>query len=138
MSVDNDDLKPVSKDKAGVVRIHHTGVLYELGRPKWGQYKRIRDAFKSLTPLDTRRVEIAGGIEELSGPEQMAAMTELLDLTDQLAECKVAVFQLMFRELSDQQLPEDADEWESWLLTDDSLLPEIMEHWRTVPLARGA
>lgn len=137
MSVDNEDLKTVSKDKAGVVRIKHGDTLHTLRRPQYGQYKAIRNAFKALTPLDSRRVEIAQGLEQLTGAEQMKAMNELLDLTDELGDAKVPVFQMMFAELADQPLPEDPNTWESWLLTDDSILPEIMEHWRTVPLARG-
>ena len=137
MTADAGDLKAVSYDKTGRVRIDHDGTVHTLRRPKWGQYRQIRDAYKALTPLDQKRVALAKDVQEKPPDEQYEVMNQLLELTDQVAAAKVPVLQLVFSSLSDAEFPEDPDQWETWLLTDDSFLAELLEHWRTVPLARG-
>lgn len=137
MSVDQEDLKAVAKDKTGVVRIWHDGTLYTLRRPKWGQYKRIRDALKTLTPLAKRGGEMQKALQDKSPEEQAEGMDDMLALMDEMAEATIPLTKLVFSELSDQPFPDNPDDWESWLVTDNDFLSGLLEHWRTVPLARG-
>lgn len=159
------DLKAVSYSKDGTVRVHHDGILHTLGRPKWGQYRRLRDEFKKLAPLDRERVDLANEAQKTEGAAQSDAVERLLDLTDDMSVMKAHVLTLIFnghpgqdgqpgnpdtgepavpeikpfKALSDIPLPADPDEgWETWLLADEELLGKLMEHWRAVPLVRGA
>jgi hypothetical protein len=156
MSVGDKDpvLKAVAMDKTGVVRITHDGTLHTLKRPKWGQYRQLRDELKDLAPLDQERVALARIAQNEATPEseQVTAVEKLLDLTDQLAVAKSSLLRLMFNghpgdpeagvkpftPLADSPLPEDTDDWETWLLADEELIPKLMEHWRQVPLVPGA
>lgn len=153
MSVgDKADLKAVAMDKTGVVRVTHDGILHTIRRPKWGQYKRIRDSLKDLAPIDQERVGLAKEAQESEGDTQTAAVNKLLDLTDELSDRKGGIFRLVFNgdpgdpeggakpfpALADKPLPDDVDDWEPWLLADEELLPKLLEHWRQVPLVPGA
>lgn len=124
-------------DKTGIVRIWHDGTMHTLSRPKWGQYKRVRNAVADLAPLDHRRIELVPIVQDGTGAAQADALAEFMKLTDELAEARVPVIQFIFSEVSDTPLSEDSDNWEAWLLTDDKFLPSLLEHWQSVPLARG-
>lgn len=164
MSVGDADLKAVSYSKDGTVRVHHDGVLHTLARPKWGQYRRLRDEFKTLAPLDGERVSLANEAQKAEGAAQSVAIERLLDLTDEMSEMKAGILTLIFnghpgqdghpgdpdtgepataeikpfKALADIPLPADPEEgWETWLLADEELLGKLMEHWRAVPLVRG-
>jgi hypothetical protein len=158
--------KAVAMDKTGVVHVIHDDILHTVRRPKWGQYKRIRDMFKDLAPLDQARssLVVTAQNEDAPADERSAALDKLLDLTDELAEAKVGVIKLIFnghpgqdgqaanadsgeparpaiapfKALADIPLNDDPGEWEAWLLADEELLPKILDHWRSVPLVPSA
>src|SRR5690606_25509486 len=53
-----------------------------------------------------------------------------------LHELTTPVLAEMFSQVGDP-LPEDVDDWPAWLVTDPSLMRQILDHWRTVPKASG-
>lgn len=155
MSVGDNDLKTVALDKTGVVRVYHDGTLHTLRRPRWGEYRAIRDSFKASTPLDRRRLELSqalakvqDGTDTTTPTEQITAdVEELLKLTDEVSNLRGETIRIIFngnpnatppiQALADQPLPDNPDNWEVWLLADENLLNSWLEHWRSVPLARG-
>lgn len=163
--VKESDLKAVSYCKDGTVRVFHDGTLHTLRRIRHGQYKRLRDEFKEIGPLDQERVDLSNQAQKAEGAEQAQIVQKLLALSDEFAERKAHILTLIFnghpgqdgvaadpvsgdpgrpeilpfKALADIPLPADVDEgWEEWLLSDEELLAKLMEHWRQVPLVRGA
>lgn len=142
-----EDLKTLAFDKTGVVRVWIDEKLHTLRRPKWGEYRRIRDAMTEATTLAARAQDLQDRAKGDVAGMDTDLIKETLALQDEMTDIQITTYRLIFngepnaeppvKPLSDIPLPDDPDEWDAWLLSGDDVLGQLLEHWRARPLARG-
>lgn len=128
----------------------------KLKRPRTGAYKayllasRARDdELNELRDQAQRETSPPAGkaLDDLPADERDAlietARNRNREITDRQGELDRDWFRLVFngdgqtlQPLSDRPLPDDDDDWPVWLWQADHLR-ELLEHWRTAPLALG-
>ncbi|KKK54403.1 hypothetical protein LCGC14_3085090 [marine sediment metagenome] len=131
----------ITFDPMGTVTITLEDKAYVLGRPKLRQYRHHRDEIRTLAATAvTKLEEMQTKLETLK--EDGPAFEKL---TEKITEVSRNSFLLtsvpwlisVFKDLGDP-LPDDWDEWPAWLAADQTIPTQIIDHWRTVPLAPGA
>lgn len=125
------DTKTVVFDPTGRIRIY-LDETHTLRNPKYGEFRKIKDAtVNAQTSLkaaaDALDVDLTDNVAVSAHPELMDTILE--SMADAVA--------LAFEILGDKTLPEDRDEWPTWLVLNTGLLSEFIAHWRAVPLASG-
>ncbi len=131
----------ISFDPMGTVTITLDDKAYVLGRPKLRQYRHHRDQIRTLSQTAITMLEEMQ--EKLGTLKEGAPAFE--KLTTEITEISRNSFLLtsvpwliaVFEDLGDP-LPDDEDDWPAWLAADQTIPTQIIEHWRTVPLAPGA
>ena len=131
----------ITFDPMGTVTITLDDKAYVLSRPKLRQFRHHRDEIRTLaatavTKLEEMQTKL-GTLKE-DGPA-------FEKLTEKITEVSRNSFLLtsvpwlisVFKDLGDP-LPDDWDEWPAWLAADQTIPTQIIDHWRTVPLAPGA
>ncbi len=131
----------ITFDPMGTVTVTFEDKAYVLGRPRLKQYQHHRDEIRTLainavakleemqTKLETLK-EGAPAFEKLTGEITAVSRNSFLLVS-------VPWLKALFKDLGDP-LPEDEDEWPAWLAADQTIPGQIIDHWRTVPLAPGA
>jgi hypothetical protein len=113
-----------------------------LGRPKLKQYCHHRDHIRTLsTTAITKLEEMQKKLETLKeGAPAFEKLTTEITAVSRSSFLLTAVPWLIsvFKDFGVDPLPEDWDEWPAWLAADQTIPGQIIEHWKTVPLAPGA
>jgi hypothetical protein len=132
----------ITYDPQGTVTVTFDGNTYKLRRPNFGQFRYFnRKYYGIVDDLQSRLTEAQDLLkksreaEDPEGVERAKAMVRDLGATP-LHEITTPVLAEMFTQVGDP-LPEDVDDWPAWLVTDPSLMRQILDHWRTVPKASG-
>lgn len=132
------ELKTVSYDKTGRIRIKVGDALHTLRLVKFGQYNEVTDKVDELGDMNSAHVERFKIVPD--DPEEKAAQRrESRESMRSIIERKAQVIKRIFELFSDRpdDLPADIDDWPAWLVMDPTLLSDMIDHWRSVPLVRG-
>jgi NTP pyrophosphatase (non-canonical NTP hydrolase) len=134
----------------GTITFVIEGKRNHLRAPRFGEFKRFkREAFrvgKEVVDLAEELRQKAEEEKEGSGDVITAALAianstgislEVEEIVDRSTELTNGILKLMFDTLADWPLPEDQEEWPTWLVTGEQLIAKMLNHWRTVPLGRG-
>jgi hypothetical protein len=112
-----------------------------LRRPKLRQYRHHRDQIRSLSATAITKLEaMQEKLETLKegGTAFEKLTTEITEVSrNSFLLTSVPWLKAVFEDLGDP-LPDDEDDWPAWLAADQTIPTQIIEHWRTVPLAPGA
>lgn len=141
----------ITYNPLGTVEVTFDDTTYKLGRPKMRQFKYFTERLQTVTTAYTdeiRRVQVELAeanekyAEDDTTPEAKAEIDRLTDEVKAITQTvfyeeTMAITAEIFRQLGDQPLPEDYDEWPVWLAADASVPGEILKHWRTNPKASG-
>ncbi len=131
----------ISFDPMGTVTITLDDKAYVLGRPKLRQYRHHRDQIRTLSRAAITKVEeMQEHLETLKegAPAFEKLTTEITEISgNSFLLTSVPWLKAVFEDLGDP-LPDDEDDWPAWLAADQTIPTQIIEHWRTVPLAPGA
>ena len=129
----------ITFDPQGTVTVTFDGNTYRLRRPTFGQFRYFnRKYYGIVDDLQSRLTEARDMLNNDPTEEDAErARAMLRDLGETpLHELTTPVLAEMFTQVGDP-LPEDVDDWPAWLVTDPSLMRQILDHWRTVPKASG-
>lgn len=129
----------ITFDPQGTVTVTFDGNTYKLRRPTFGQFRYFnRKYYGIVDDLQSRLTEARDMLNSDPTEEDAErARAMLRDLGEHpLHELTTPVLAEMFTQVGDP-LPEDVDDWPAWLVTDPSLMRQILDHWRTVPKASG-
>jgi hypothetical protein len=129
----------ITYDPQGTVTVTFDGNTYKLRRPTFGQFRYFnRKYYGIVDDLQSRLTEARDMLNNDPTEEDAErARAMLRDLGEHpLHELTTPVLAEMFSQVGDP-LPEDVDDWPAWLVTDPSLMRQILDHWRTVPKASG-
>lgn len=129
----------ITFDPAGTVTVTFDDNTYKLKRPNFGQFRYFNRKYYGIVDDLTARLNEARDMLAGEPDEEAAAKGKqlLADLgTQPLHELTTPILAEMFSQVGNA-LPEDPDDWPAWLVTDPSLMRQILEHWRTVPKASG-
>lgn len=105
----------------------------ELGLPNWGQFKEFRLASVDLGEESTRLA-----IEAAELPEGSDERRAAFRAADEKAETLVVDWwRMVVSGIGKGQLPDDVNDWPVELIAGRRIIP-LIEHWKNVPLDRGA
>lgn len=111
----------------GSIDVVARGIKYTLPSAPLRLYKKIKhmllDAHAELVALTghtTAELQAGIGVEDVKAQER----------NDEL---KVEIIREVFAG-SGKPLPEDVDEWPTWLAVSDDLVHKFLAHWRSIPL----
>jgi hypothetical protein len=131
----------ITFDPMGTVTVTLEDKAYVLGRPKLRQYRHHRDQIRTLSQTAiTKLEEMQTKLETLKegAPAFEKLTTEITAVSrNSFLLTSVPWLKAVFEDLGDP-LPDDEDDWPAWLAADQTIPTQIIEHWRTVPLAPGA
>jgi hypothetical protein len=137
----------------GTISLTIDGTVRHLRRPKLREYRywaeQLRDLAKEAQAEATRLVGLLDQLqkERASGSEEEAKAAEeaLASIQDELDEANKKRVEYstpwtsgVVAQFSEKPLPEDPDDWPSWLALDVSIPSKILGHWKKSPLAPGA
>lgn len=129
----------ITYDPLGTVTVTFDGKTYQLGRPKFGQWRYFSRQLQAL--YDDNRETLLRLTEEaqVEGKGQAKAQAALREYQGQpFYESTIPWLREVFKQLGDKQLPESEDDWPTWLAADLSVPTQIVAHWRSSPKASGA
>lgn len=124
----------------GTVTVTFDSTAYLLRRPTFGQFRHFNRKFTDT--YDQAQNELKSALKKLAEVEETGegieeVNAELADIKSRpLHDRMTPILSEMFSQVGDP-LPEDTDDWPAWLVTDPSVLPDILKHWRSVPKASG-
>ncbi len=131
----------ISFDPMGTITVTLEDKAYVLGRPKLRQYRHHRDEIRTLSKGAVSKFEeMQEKLETLKeGGEAFEKLSaEITEVSrNSFLLTSVPWLKAVFTDLGDA-LPDDEDDWPAWLAADQTIPTQIIEHWRTVPLAPGA
>lgn len=126
----------------GTITLTIDGTVRHLRRPKLKEFRHWAD---ELRELSTQTNDEIVRIRELLAESESASEEERAQIDKEAAEAATRRLEYttpwtagVVAQFSDKPLPEEADEWPSWLALDVSIPAQIMAHWRTVPLASSS
>ena len=141
----------------GTISLVIDGTARHLRRPKLREYRywseRLRDLAKEAQAEAARLVDLLDQLQQErklakeSGTEEDEAAAEqsLQSIQDELDEANKKRVEYstpwtagVVEQFSEKPLPEDPDDWPSWLALDVSIPSKILGHWKKSPLAPGA
>lgn len=120
---DSDDKAPVRYLPDGTIEADIDGDVFTLRRPKFGEFRAIREQTNALNSY-------VRGLPKDRSDEQAQ------EYEDEILRRRISVLAKSFERLA-RPLPEDPDDWPAWLILDASVMQRMLNHWQTVPLARG-
>lgn len=141
--------------KDGTTLVFIDGAQHRLRRPKYGEFKRLRALLEDVQDETLRLTQKAteGRPEKPAdnAPNEertayaLAVRSSTRELTDGIEELNIRWVRAVFNGdeehrltgLSTPHLPDDSDDWPSWLIA-GKFVTDLVNHWRAVPLARGA
>lgn len=141
----------------GTLRVHIANERYTLRRPRVGEYKRLREYRYEVEDeklQNLRGALLPGEPEPAEGTDELRAQRLERTLATRRAGREAAVAnekleaawvrtvfegdpERRLEGLCSRALPDDEDEWPLWLAQPD-FATQLFNHWRSVPLARGA
>lgn len=130
----------------GRVSVVVDGEEWLLRRPKIGEFRKLRERIwetqdQKVIITDRFRKEAKAKAEELAKADEMTRTIESQRfghrLTADLEELNEQWVREAFDLLAARPAPEAIDIWPTWLRESD-FIGSLLEHWRAVPLARGA
>lgn len=125
-------------EPTGRIRFRIDGTRYTLRPVLLADYRRILDTLNEVNDEILRRQQEFKAQPEESDLEAVLAYRKRHRESDrELSDLAVEQMREVFVLLSDKPLPEDSDTWPSWITGSRTLMAEMMEHWRTVPLDHG-
>ncbi|MEE9177578.1 MAG: hypothetical protein V3U46_04055 [Acidimicrobiia bacterium] len=131
----------ITFDPMGTVTVTLEDKERVLRRPKLRQYRHHRDQIRTLSATAMERFkEMQTKLEGLKegGPAFERLSIEITEVSrNSFLLTSVPWLKAVFEDLGDP-LPDDEDDWPAWLAADQTIPTQIIEHWRTVPLAPGA
>lgn len=130
----------ITFDPAGTVTVTFDGNTYKLRRPTFGQFRYFNRRFSET--YDEAQAELQAVLKKLAAVEESGEGIEAVNA--ELAEIKARplhdrmapILAEMFSQMGDP-LPESIDDWPAWLVTDATVLPEVLKHWRSTPKVSG-
>lgn len=141
----------IEYDPLGTVDVTFDDETWHLTRPKYRQLKYFSNELERiLERIRDRQQELMAEIEEAEATYEDDPTEENQALVDEasealrvfnrsaMAEHTIGVLQEMFKQLSEDPLPEDPDDWPAWLAADSSIPGKIVAHWRKAPKASGS
>lgn len=137
-------------NKDGTVRAIIGDRVHRLRRPKIGEFRRLREHQQEINDelserslaAQQRAREMNDELKAAEGDadalrrlrtEDRALSREIRERAEQL---RIDWVRHVFELLADRPLPEDPDDWESYLL-DPNLPADLVTHWQTRPLRSG-
>ena len=124
----------------GTIQITFDGETWLLARPKLKTYRlfseRLQEMRRAIQQVNTQLTELRERLTEDNA--DIATIDEEIEvLNGPIWEYSLPIIADLVEQVSDRPLP-DPDEWPAWLATSIRLPSDILDHWRTVPLAPGA
>lgn len=121
----------------GLIVVNVEGKPHQLRRPKLREYRQLRGALiaaqEKVRQLNLEAIELAA--REQSGERVDDEQWDLIETA--ITEITGPWMQTAFRDLADRQMPDDLEDWPSWLIADMSTPSSFLAHWATTPLVPG-
>lgn len=126
-------------DPLGSVTVTFDDKSYRLGRPKMGQWRYFQRLLRDMSrEAEATLTELREKVEKASPKNQALAEAELRAFAEEpFYEKTIPWIGEVFKQLGDNPLPEDPDDWPAWLAADTGLPIQIVNHWKTTPKASG-
>jgi hypothetical protein len=128
--------------KDGTARLIVDGEIWRLRRPKYGEFRKLREL---LQQRDDDQVRLIIESASLQSPEdepenevdkQLAERIRQRQLNEAVEELNVDWVQEVLVLLTIDKTPPPPDQWPAGMET-LGFIKQLIDHWRTVPLARG-
>ena len=120
----------------GLIVVNVEGKPHQLRRPKLREYRHLRGeliaAQEKVRQLNRDAVALAAREQSEENVDEQWDLieTSILEITGPW-------MQTAFRDLADRQMPDDLEDWPSWLVADMSVPSSFLAHWATSPLVPG-
>lgn len=120
----------------GLIVVNVEGKPHQLRRPKLREYRHLRGeliaAQEKVRQLNREAVALA------AREQSQENVDEQWDLIERsITEITGPWMQTAFRDMADRQMPDDLEEWPSWLIADLSIPSLFLAHWSSAPLVPG-
>lgn len=138
-------------DPLGSITVTFDDTGYQLTLPKMRQWRyfsrrieEMSDAAKvRLGELANAAAEAATAYEAEATPLTKTALDQANEELQEFAstpfyETSSQLVREIFEQLGDKPLPDDMDDWPTWLAADVTIPAQILQHWRTAPKVSGA
>jgi len=127
----------------GTVTLTIDGTVRHLRRPKLREYRdwaeRLRDLAKNAQADAVRIQEILDSLDGEPSEEELEKLdSEMEEAQRRRIEYSSPWTAGVVEQLSGKPLPDEVDDWPSWLVLDVSLPAAILGHWKKAPLAPGS
>lgn len=126
--MDTMDEDGVDFTPTGRIRFIIDGLVYTLRRPKLGEFRQYRERLTAMRDTIQARQKTDEPIDDIG------MVAEWLRVVFNGAPADDSYKPI--HPLSDRPLPEDSDEWPTWMVGGD-LATQMVQHWTAVPLAPG-
>ena len=124
----------------GEITISFDNHTWKLARPKLKTYRlfseRLQEMRRAITEVNVQLTELRMALTEDDADTGLIE-DQIEKLNGPIWEYSLPIIADLVEQVSDRPLP-DPDEWPAWLATSIRLPSDILDHWRTVPLAPGA
>ena len=124
----------------GTIKLTFDGETWLLARPKLKTYRlfseRLQEMRRAIQQVNTQLTELRTQLED-DDADTEAIEDQIEKLNGPIWEYSLPIIADLVEQVADRPLP-DPDEWPAWLATSIRLPSDILDHWRTVPLAPGA
>lgn len=132
----------------GTIDLVIDGVVRHLRRPKLREFRHYSERLRELAKLaQLEAVRLQEALAELStlvdtdseeaDPRVEEIEKELEEANQKRLEYTAPWIGDLVEQFSEKPLPDDVEDWPSWLVLDLSIPAKILNHWRVVPLVPG-
>lgn len=120
----------------GLIVVNVEAKPHQLRRPKLREYRHLRGeliaAQEKVHQLNADALALAAREQNQENVDKQWDLVETA-----IVEITGPWMQTAFHDLADRQMPEDLEDWPSWLIADMSIPSLFLAHWATSPLVPG-
>lgn len=127
----------------GTITLVIDGTVRHLRRPRLGEIREYEERLLELS--DSMLADIVHGRElgasitdDMADDERAKISDEVKLILRRVREYTVPWTAAVVEAFSDKPLPEDPEDWPSWLARDTTNPTKIVKHWTTTPLPPGS
>lgn len=111
----------------GTITLRFDSRSYVLRRPVFGEYRDLKARYQELARATTTLAQ--ANLAAIKDGKELPDEDDVYDLTEKF-------LRHVFDTLGDHALPDDMGRWPTWLVAGTNY-GQWVNHWRSVPLARG-
>lgn len=121
----------------GLIVVNVEAKAHKLRWPKIRQFRYLRgELIASQEKVRQLNLEAIALVAREQNEENVDQQWDLIETA--ITEITGPWMQTAFRELADRQMPDDLEDWPSWLIADMSIPSSFLAHWASAPLTPGS